>query len=132
VCAAYDEWDADAVVVEVNQGGLMCETVIHGVDPSVHVRSVSASRGKYARAEPVAALYGDAANAETWERASVFHAAGADLTLLEEQMCDWTAEADWSPDRLDALCWAVSDLRGLDSKRKKRGGLRFETTESAA
>ncbi|MEO0880840.1 MAG: ATP-binding protein, partial [Pseudomonadota bacterium] len=97
--AAYHEFEADRLVVEVNQGGDMVRTVIAQVDPSVAIREVRASRGKRLRAEPVAALY---------ERMRVRHV-GA-FPVLEAQMTSFTGEGGTSPDRLDALVWALSDL----------------------
>lgn len=80
----------------------MVTEVLRGVDPLVPVKTVHASRGKVARAEPVAALY---------EQGRVRHVRGLDR--LEEQMCRMTTrgfEGDGSPDRVDALVWAVHDL----------------------
>lgn len=93
---------ADRLVAEVNQGGEMVEAVLRQVDPLVPYRGVHASRGKAARAEPVAALY---------EQGRIGHVAG--LAALEAQMCRMTArgyEGSGSPDRVDALVWAVQDL----------------------
>lgn len=98
--AAFHEFAADRLVVEANQGGDMVRAVIAGVDPSAPVRAVHATRGKRLRAEPVAALY---------ERGLVRHV-GA-FSALEDQMTSFAGEAgEKSPDRLDALVWAVSDL----------------------
>ncbi len=99
---AYDRWQADRVVAEVNQGGAMVKTVLAQVDPALPVTSVHASRSKAARAEPVAALY---------EQGRVAHVAG--MEALEAQMCLMTAEGfegGGSPDRVDALVWALSEL----------------------
>jgi phage terminase large subunit-like protein len=93
---------ADALVVEVNQGGDMVRTVIAQADASVPVQPVHARRGKYVRAEPVAALY---------EQGRVKHA-GA-FPALEDEMCDFGLDglsSGRSPDRLDALVWAVTAL----------------------
>jgi len=95
---------ADRLVVEVNHGGDMVEAVIRQVDADVAIRTVRASRGKAARAEPVSALY---------EQGRVHHV-GA-LTFLEDQMAEFTIgfdarSAGWSPDRVDALVWAITDL----------------------
>lgn len=98
--AAYRRREADTLVAEVNQGGDLVVQTLRTVDPSVPVRAVRASRGKRGRAEPIAALY---------EQGRVRHA-GA-LPDLEDQMCAYTgAPGDASPDRLDALVWALSDL----------------------
>ncbi len=97
--AAYHEFDADRIVVETNQGGEMVREVIRGVDAGVAVRDVRASRGKRVRAEPVAALY---------EQGRVRHL-GA-FPALEDQMASFTGAGGKSPDRLDALVWAITDL----------------------
>ena len=96
----YRRLGADALVAETNQGGDLVAQTLATVDPAVPVRAVRASRGKRSRAEPVAALY---------EQGRVRHA-GA-FPDLEDQMCAWTgAPGKASPDRLDALVWALSDL----------------------
>jgi len=107
--AAYAEFEADRIVVEVNQGGDMAKAVIAQVSPSVPVTGVYATRGKRLRAEPVAALY---------EQNRVRHV-GA-FPKLEDQMTSYTGEGGrridcapsraGSPDRLDALVWAITDL----------------------
>jgi len=93
---------ADRLVAEVNQGGDLVESVVRQIDPVVPFRAVRASRGKTARAEPVAALY---------EQGRVHHLRG--LNDLEDQMCRMTVQGyqgRGSPDRVDALVWALSDL----------------------
>jgi len=102
--AAYRDFQADRLVAEVNQGGDMVEAVIRQVDRHAPVRSVRASRGKTARAEPVSALY---------EQGRVHHV-GA-MPALEDEMAEFTrgfnrADAGWSPDRVDALVWAITEL----------------------
>lgn len=100
--AALHSHGADRLVAEVNQGGEMVEAVLRQVDPLVPYRSVHASKGKVARAEPVAALY---------EQGRVCHARG--LGQLEDQMCQMTTkgfDGIGSPDRVDALVWALHDL----------------------
>lgn len=100
--AAYRSHDADCIVVEVNQGGDMVKTVIGQVDPEVPVKAVRAMRGKWLRAEPVATLYA---------QGRVTHKPG--LTALEDEMCAFGADGrseGHSPDRVDALVWAVTDL----------------------
>ncbi|MAU53887.1 MAG: ATP-binding protein [Roseovarius sp.] len=99
---AMDRWGAERLVAEVNQGGDLVEQVIRQLDPLVSLRKVHASRGKVVRAEPVAALY---------EQGRVQHLKGLDR--LEDQMCAMTArgyEGRGSPDRVDALVWALTDL----------------------
>jgi predicted phage terminase large subunit-like protein len=102
--AAYHARKADRVVAEVNNGGDMVEATIRMIDAGVSYRALRASRGKILRAEPVAALY---------ERGRVHHVGG--FAVLEDQMCAFTTDFDrqaagYSPDRLDALVWALSDL----------------------
>lgn len=100
-CSAADEFGADRIVAEVNQGGAMVEAMIRQVDPFVAYRGLHASRSKAARAEPVAGLY---------EQGRVRHARG--LTELEDQMCQMTVRGfagTGSPDRVDALVWALTD-----------------------
>lgn len=99
--AAYREFSADRVVAEKNFGGEMVESTIRQVDANVPVEVISASRGKAQRAEPVAALY-------EHTPARVHHV-GA-LPQLEDQMTTWTPLDGTSPDRLDALVWALTNL----------------------
>ena len=111
--ALFDELDADRVVAEVNQGGEMVEAVMRTVRPELPVRSVRASRGKWLRAEPVAALY---------EQGRVRHA-GA-FPALEDEMCDFGPDGlsnGRSPDRLDALVWAVTALVQREAEPRVRG-----------
>jgi predicted phage terminase large subunit-like protein len=96
--AAYDEFDADAVVIEVNQGGEMATNTLKTVRPTLPIKAVHASRGKATRAEPVSSLY---------EQGRVSHVGS--FPRLEEQMTTWTPGDD-SPDRMDALVWAGTDL----------------------
>jgi len=112
---AYHHHKADRIVAEANQGGDMVRTVLRTVDPSVPVKLVHATRGKRVRAEPVAALY---------EQGRVFHAQV--FAQLEDQLLTWTPDSPTSPDRLDALVWALTDL-DLARPAKVRGvtGPRF-------
>jgi phage terminase large subunit-like protein len=106
VGAAYRGFGANRVVAEINNGGEMVAAVLRQAEPHLPVRSVTATRGKYLRAEPVAAAY---------ERGLVFHA-GA-FARLEDQLCALVPgfdRASGSPDRADALVWALSDLLGLN------------------
>ena len=99
---AYYANGADRIVAEVNQGGDLVEQMIRQVDPLVPFRAVRASKGKVARAEPVAGLY---------EQGRVSHAPG--LGMLEAEMGQMTAQGykgQGSPDRVDALVWALHDL----------------------
>jgi phage terminase large subunit-like protein len=98
--AAYRRYRADRIIGEVNNGGDLVEANIRAVAPNVSYRSVRASRGKMVRAEPVAALY---------EKGRVHHV-GA-FPLLEDEMCSYVpGSSNRSPDRMDALVWAVTDL----------------------
>lgn len=101
--AAYHEFQADCIVVEVNQGGDMVAAVIRSVDTNVPVKAVRASRGKYIRAEPISALYA---------RGAVSHLES--FEALEDQMCTYTPDFDrqlyGSPDRLDAHVWGMTEL----------------------
>lgn len=99
--AAYREFSADRIVAEVNFGGAMVESTIRQVDKLVPVQVITASRGKVQRAEPIAALY-------EHTPARVHHV-GA-LPQLEDQMTTWTPADGTSPDRVDALVWALTDL----------------------
>jgi phage terminase large subunit-like protein len=94
----FHELNADRIVAEVNQGGLMVETVLRQADANVPLKLVHAKLGKRMRAEPVAALY---------EQGRVSHF-GA-LPELEDEMCT-VIEDGRSPDRLDAMVWAVTEL----------------------
>jgi len=96
----YREHMADRIVAERNQGGDMVRHTLHTEDETVPVKLVHASRGKMARAEPVSALY---------EQDKVKHVRG--LNDLEDQMVQWEPLGSiGSPDRLDALVWAITDL----------------------
>ncbi|WP_417774320.1 DNA-packaging protein [Stappia sp.] len=100
--ALWRELEADCLVAEVNQGGEMVGAVIAGVDAGVPVKPVRARRGKWLRAEPVAMLY---------DKGRVRHV-GA-FCELEDEMTDFTSEGlsnGRSPDRLDALVYAVHEL----------------------
>lgn len=122
----YRSWSADCIVIEVNQGGDMVAHTIRTIDPNVKIKEVRASRGKHVRAEPIAALY---------EQGRVAHV-GA-FPELEAQMTQMTTngfEGEGSPDRVDALVWAMTELfpgmteRAPDPARyaipKKRGWMR--------
>ena len=98
----YHALEADCLLAEVNQGGEMVASVIASVDKGVPVKAVRATRGKFSRAEPVSALY---------QQGRVAHAAR--FPALEDEMCDFTAaglSSGRSPDRMDALVWALSEL----------------------
>jgi phage terminase large subunit-like protein len=104
VAGAAEAWNADRVVAEDNQGGAMVESTLRAADLAMPVKRVHASRGKSARAEPVAALY---------EAGRAFHV-GA-FPALEDQMCGLISGGGYegpgrSPDRADALVWAMTEL----------------------
>ena len=98
----YHELEADRLIAEVIQGGDLVETVLRQVDPTIAIKKRHARRGKWLRAEPVAALY---------EQGRISHVGC--LPELEDQMCDFGPgglSSGESPDRLDALVWALSEL----------------------
>ncbi len=100
VVSLYDRLKADRVVVEKNFGGDMVESTLRTVRRDLPITMVTASRGKAIRAEPVAALY----EQRRWHHIGMF-------TNLEDEMVLWDpVESDWSPNRIDALVWAVTDL----------------------
>lgn len=107
-CTAAREYDA-LVVAEINQGGRMVTEVLRATAPDLPVTTVNAAQGKQARAEPIALL---------WEAEhQVARMAGATdvaLSKLEDQMCSWIPGM-FSPDRVDALVWAATYLRGKSS-----------------
>ncbi|MXU66310.1 ATP-binding protein [Rhodobacteraceae bacterium KN286] len=112
----FHKWKADRIVAEVNQGGDLVAAVIGQVDPLVPVRAVRAQRGKVLRAEPVAALY---------EQGRVVHAGRFDA--LEDELCALTPQGyqgSGSPDRADALVWALTDLMIDPAARQVRPRLR--------
>jgi predicted phage terminase large subunit-like protein len=95
---AYKLHSLDRVIGEVNNGGDLVEHVLRTIDAGVSYRAVRATKGKYTRAEPVAALY---------EQGKVHHV--GNLAELEDQLCTWVP-GEKSPDRLDALVWALTEL----------------------
>ena len=102
VVRAFRRFDADRIIAEINQGGDMVTAMLRSIDINLPVTTVRATRGKFLRAEPVAALY---------EQGRVGHAGR--FTALEDQMCDFGPDGlslGRSPDRLDALVWALTAL----------------------
>ena len=98
--AAFDEWSADRVIGEVNNGGELIEHTLRTVRPNIPYKAVHASRGKQIRAEPIAALF---------EQHKVHHVGC--LAALEDQLTNWVpGVTQGSPDRLDALVWALTEL----------------------
>lgn len=96
---AYHQHGADRIVAEANNGGEMVRHTIYTVDPNLPVEIVRASEGKKARAEPVSALY---------EQGKVSHV--GNFAKLEDEMCHYTGKGKQSPNRLDALVWALTEL----------------------
>jgi predicted phage terminase large subunit-like protein len=99
VARVYDQHGADLVVVERNYGGDMVEAVLRSVRSDLPITTVTATQGKHVRAEPVSALY---------EQGRVHHVGV--FPDLEDQMTSWTVDDPGSPDRMDALVWAVTNL----------------------
>lgn len=98
----YNQYQCDKIIAEVNNGGQLVEHTLRTQSENVPYKSVHASRGKRTRAEPIASLY---------EQGKVHHV--GNLERLENQLCNWEANSgDPSPDRLDALVWALSELSG--------------------
>jgi predicted phage terminase large subunit-like protein len=96
---AYDEHSADAIVVETNFGGDMVEQTLRSAGFTGHVIKVTASRGKALRAEPVTSKY---------EQGLIYHV--RPFPELEDQLCSYTPDTKESPDRMDALVWAFTEL----------------------
>jgi predicted phage terminase large subunit-like protein len=101
---AYDRHEADFIIAEMNFGGQMVEHTLRTVRRNLPIKKVTASRGKFVRAQPVAALY---------EQGRIFHSGY--FQRLEEQLTQWTPEMGYSPDRLDALVWLFTELM-VDAK----------------
>ena len=102
--AAYHTHEADAVVAEVNAGGDMVQATLRMIDRNISFKAVHASRGKVVRAQPVAQIYEEGRG----------HHVGS-FAKLEDQMAEFTIDFDrvalgYSPDRVDALVWAFTDL----------------------
>jgi len=120
--AGYHQFQADRLIGEVNNGGDMVESTIRHNDTNVSYRSVHASKGKITRAEPISALY---------EQGRVHHVGS--FKELEDQMCDYVpATAEISPDRMDAMVWAGTELAensmelGLISYEKQSGAAELQ------
>jgi len=95
----YHKHKADKIVAETNNGGDMVILLLKQVDASIATKKVTATRGKQLRAEPISSLY---------EQGRVHHVGY--FSDLETQMCEWTPQSSESPDRLDALVWALTEL----------------------
>lgn len=112
----YHSLNADRIIGEVNNGGDMIEALIRAVSANVPYKGVNATRGKVKRIQPAAALY---------ERGKVFHL--GNYPDLEDQMCSVTVDFDskaagWSPDRVDALVWGMTELFPTLAARSKSSG----------
>lgn len=126
---AYRHWQADCIVAEVNNGGDFVGTVIRTVDANIPYRQVRASRGKAIRAEPVSTIY---------EQHRVHHVGS--FPDLEDQMCTFAPGVPGpSPDRMDALVWAMYELKSLSHVSwlsaygaRKCAQCEFAYTETAA
>ena len=103
VVRSHHELKGDRVIGETNNGGDLVEMNLRRIDPAIPYRAVHASRGKALRAEPIAALY---------EQGKVHHV--GTFPQLEDQMCEWMPNEpnQKSPDRMDALVWALTELSG--------------------
>jgi predicted phage terminase large subunit-like protein len=127
VVSAFDRHSADLIVAEINFGGAMVEEIVRSaaseMKVNIHYREVHASRGKVIRAEPISVLY---------ERGKVHHV-GEIFPELEDQMCNFTTQGfmgDRSPDRADALIWALSELFPGMTKKMERKPLKVEGISS--
>lgn len=100
--ALYDKWDADAIVIEKNQGGDMCRYTLETVRKGIRIIEVTATRGKHVRAEPISALY---------SLGSISHV--GTFPEIENQLCLFTSSGyngDKSPDRAEATIWGFTEL----------------------
>lgn len=118
---AYQAMQADRIVAEVNQGGDLVEMAIRTVDPRASYKAVRAARGKITRAEPIAALY---------EQGRVHHVGS--FKGLEDQLCDWDPlSSPESPDRLDALVWALTELMLEPAPGRRHEVLDYEEADDS-
>jgi phage terminase large subunit-like protein len=113
VCRAYHSHKANKVCVEKNFGGDMCISVLKSIEPNLPITTVTASRGKQLRAEPIVSLY---------EQSRVHHC--GTFPLLEDEMVGWDPNGNPSPDRVDALVWACTELSGRPPMRISPDALR--------
>lgn len=102
---AYKNWDADCIVAEKNQGGEIVESVLRSQNSTSRIKLVSATKGKYVRAEPIYSLY---------EQSKIFHVGM--FPILETQMVTFDPDKGKSPDRVDAMVWGMTELMltGMD------------------
>lgn len=102
VVAAFDKWEADEIIIELNQGGDLIKSNLQSIRSGLPVYGVRATRGKHVRAEPISALY---------QLGKISHI--GTFNELENQMCQMTAggyEGEGSPDRVDAMVWGFTRL----------------------
>lgn len=110
--ACFDRYEGDCIVGEINNGGDMVETTVRAVRPTVPFREVTATRGKWTRAEPIAALY---------EQGRISHV--GTFASLEDEMVNFGPNGmvgDASPDRVDALVWALTELFPAMTRKVKK------------
>jgi phage terminase large subunit-like protein len=96
---AFKNWNADCVVAEKNQGGDMVENVLRSKNTTARIKLVTATKGKFVRAEPIYSLY---------EQHKIFHVGS--FPLLENQMVTFEPDKGKSPDRVDAMVWGFTEL----------------------
>jgi phage terminase large subunit-like protein len=104
----YADLEADSVAAERNYGGDMVESTLRNANDALPVRMVNASRGKAVRAEPVVLMY---------EKGRVHHVGG--FPELESEMTSWVPGSPWSPNRLDALVWSITELTGSGPQTRR-------------
>jgi len=110
---AFERWSADCIVAEKNQGGDMVESVLRSQGAKHRVKLVTATKGKFVRAEPIYSLY---------EQGKIYHV--GNLSILESQMVTFNPDKGKSPDRVDALVWGLTELMiitEVDYKGKGHG-----------
>lgn len=108
--ALYHKWQADKIIAEVNNGGDLVVELLRQVNQNIPVKKVTATRGKQLRAEPIAALFEQGRAHLVGSFLGVEVRPGVFDTGLEDQLCDWTPESKESPDRMDAMVWALTEL----------------------
>ncbi|WP_235603494.1 phage terminase large subunit family protein [Piscirickettsia litoralis] len=111
----YRKWSADLIVAEVNNGGDLVESMVRSIDKNISYKKVHATRGKVIRAEPIANLY---------TQGKCYHLGC--FPVLEDQICTWTPDDPDSPDRLDALVWAFTELMIDSMDVPDLGGINFK------
>lgn len=116
--------EAEEIVVEKNFGGDMAVEVLKNAmralgisERQIKIETVHASRGKRVRAEPIASLYGDPEDSETWKEAEMHHV-GNNFEELEAQQTTWIPESGESPDRMDGMVWAATRVLMQNSRPK--------------